>query len=56
MADDYTLGTSECNLAQVQAGPPKIPPQYAMNLGMGGNGAMRFSQAKTKGRKGRGKK
>jgi hypothetical protein len=56
MADDYTLGTSECNLAQVQAGPPNIPPQYAMNLGMGGNGAMRFSQGKTKGRKGRGKK
>jgi hypothetical protein len=43
MSDDYTLGTSECNLSVTQGGmAPKIPPQYAANLGMGGNGVMRL--------------
>lgn len=47
MSDDYTLGTSECNLHSTEAGPSKIPPQYAMNLGMGGNG-VRLSKAQLK--------
>lgn len=52
MSDNFTLGVAECDLGSVQAGPPgALAPQYAQNLGMGGNGAMRLQHGKKGGKR-----